>query len=187
MHTSHVFAVSTFQGSRGAALRLLSLDEAAARKPDELKRAYKKAASTAHPDASGGSTAAFQEVQNAYEFLKQNPLPPPPAFPRRTTRVWDEGVLQEDFVTEPLRATPRWSKEPFSQEPRRKPGARADAFRRERGYVAQPEPTLEEKLEKEKKLAQERTIVMMVLNNVQFVAFAMIPLATLYLVAEAIK
>jgi len=37
--------------------------------PDEIKRAYRKMASTHHPDKSGGDKTAFQNIQKAYETL----------------------------------------------------------------------------------------------------------------------
>lgn len=39
--------------------------------PDELKTAWRRAASAAHPDKEGGSNAAMAEVNHAYERAKQ--------------------------------------------------------------------------------------------------------------------
>jgi DnaJ-class molecular chaperone len=37
--------------------------------PDEIKRAYRKLASQHHPDKSGGDTAMFQKIEEAYRIL----------------------------------------------------------------------------------------------------------------------
>ncbi|MFK5098442.1 DnaJ domain-containing protein, partial [Klebsiella pneumoniae] len=36
---------------------------------DEIKKAYRRKASKAHPDRKGGDKAAFQKIQKAYEIL----------------------------------------------------------------------------------------------------------------------
>lgn len=39
-------------------------------KPAEIKSAYRKLSSTAHPDKEGGSAEAFHELKEAYDILK---------------------------------------------------------------------------------------------------------------------
>ncbi|MDX5331680.1 MAG: DnaJ domain-containing protein [Caulobacteraceae bacterium] len=68
----------------------------------ELRRAFRQAAKTAHPDRPGGDAEAFHRLTNAYERLREEMLLPPrivqppaprPAAAPRTPFVADPGLL----------------------------------------------------------------------------------------------
>lgn len=58
----------TKEGLRTHYLRVLGLDPFKEYSESEIKRAYRKRAKETHPD-TGGSSAAFQDVNGAYEWL----------------------------------------------------------------------------------------------------------------------
>jgi len=93
---------------RGMALKTLGFTESFNSEPseEELKKAYRQAVRTSHPDAPGGSAEKLLLVKEAYDFLLNAP----------TVTVWDEGVPVNErrgstTYTSPGRKWPRYPQE----------------------------------------------------------------------------
>ena len=91
----------------------------------ELRRAFRQAAKTAHPDRPGGDAEAFRRLTNAYERLREELLLPPrivqppaprPAAAPRTPFVADPALLS----IPPLVAFAGGGRRPSGAPPRRR-------------------------------------------------------------------
>lgn len=84
-------------------LKTVGLSSSATPSPGAIKKAYYKAAMKMHPDKPGGSTEAFQDLQNAFERLRKGEssysnarsAAAAPAASAQTARKREEAEAQE--------------------------------------------------------------------------------------------
>lgn len=87
---------------------------------EQIHRAYREKAKLLHPDTEGGNTAAFQELQQAYQDILKthSSLLPPPRVIKKSTGGPARPIIPR-MRPEPLIPRPKTTEPPFG-----KPGKR---------------------------------------------------------------